>query len=61
MNEFKQLKNKKKNHFCKDLQAYIKQLKRDILELNKDKEANKVSPLMHISMFMITYFLCKEN
>ena len=61
MNEFKQLKSKKKNHFCKDLQSYILELKKDILELNKDEDANKVCPLMHISMFMITYFLCKEN
>ena len=61
MQEFKNLKSSKKNHFCKDLQGYIKELKKDILELNKDEDANKVTPLMHISMFMITYFLCKEN
>ena len=57
---FKHLSCSKKNHFCKDLQLYIKELKKEILELNRDEEANKVTPLMHISMFMITYFLCKE-
>ena len=61
MDEFKNLKITKKNHFCKDLQNYFRELKKEILELNKDEEANKLTPLMHISMFMITYFLCKEN
>lgn len=61
MDEFKHMECSLKDKFCRDLKDYIKDLKREILELNKDELASKLLPLMHISMFMITYFLCKEH
>lgn len=36
-------------------------MKKDILKDNKDKKANKIMPFMHIIMFLVTYYLCREN
>ena len=59
LKDFKNLSSKEKNNFIKSATELIEDYKTDILYKNKDKKAKKIMPLMHLIMFMLTYFLCK--
>ena len=59
MDSFKNLSDLDKNEFLGQIRDEIKQLKINILKENKDDEAKEIMPLMHIIMFLVTYFLSR--
>ena len=59
--QFKDLNAEEKSHFIELCVMQVQQMKKDILKDNKDKKANKIMPFMHIIMFLVTYYLCREN
>lgn len=59
MDSFKNLNDLDKNEFLGQIRDEIKQLKINILKENKDDEAKEIMPLMHIIMFLVTYFLSR--
>ena len=59
MDTFKDLSDLDKNEFLGQIRDQIKKLKIDILKENKDDQAKQIMPLMHIIMFLVTYFLSR--
>ena len=39
---------------------FIKELKDDIFNKNRDEQAVKVLPLMHVALYLLTYYKYKD-